>query len=93
MSYFNLINCVLATLLFCYHTVMNNHLIIYTWNLPHIKIIVSNSTVIIGIFTVKMPIIMLIYNISQFHMPHEDTDVLRFPMIYHTVVYTHEYFQ
>ena len=33
------------------------------------KIIIGNFTVIILIVTVKMPIIMLIYNISQFD-PH-----------------------
>ena len=47
-----------------------------------------NLTVLIRIFTVKMSIIMLIYNISQFHPPHENAEGLRCPMMYPIVVYT-----
>ena len=51
----------------------------------------SSLTVIILIFTVKCPyiyIIMLIYNISQFHTPCENTEDVSFPVMYHTVMYT-----
>ena len=54
----------------------------------YIKIIMGNLTIIIWIFTVKVPIRILIYKLYKHATPHENVDDLSFPMMYHTVVYT-----
>ena len=49
-----------------------------------INIIMDILTVNIQIITVKLPIIILVFILSQFHIHHENDEDVSLPMVYHT---------